>query len=418
MSNQHSDNTFFGQDGASLSSSIKSSFNLIQGIDTRFTNKMINSETFDFVGLVCNKNKNLVVFPKHFFDEETGIDSLTESKKKELISLLFKVIHKYIESNKSDAIKYAGFKQNFDSDFPFSSFFSIYNYFKQFGIYREHITKTKIGYNGEISWKKTIQKSNKYISNGNIIHFPLYVKEKSAKHVFISDCMAFAIDYTLERFSFLFSLPKTNHKQSRFNFLENTNFVVKQLQQLKNNMFKDIQVRLLNDLINFFNEIENHNYGGSIHVKIKYFNLVWEDMVANFLNKHFIHMDDDENLIFDINQKASNVQFRKKTFKVDSINNFSISPDHYFIDEKLQYIFDAKYYNSLEHLNYKQFSYHEILKNKIDSTISALIIPSENISSTKMHLKLNNEFLSDQTTETVIYVQELSIRDVMKSYII
>lgn len=420
MKNIKLDNIIFGQDGASFSDKLKTDFNLVQGLDTRFRNKKIDSETFDFVGLVCTKEETLVVFPKHFFDiDNTSINSIGNSDKKDLISLLFKVIYKYIENTKSKADKYAGYKLNFDSDFPFSSFFSIYNYFKQFGIYKEKISKTKVGYNGKISWKKTIQKSSKYISNGNIIHFPLYVKQNSSNHVFISDCMAFAIDYTLDRFSFLFSLPKTNYNHSNINFLDNINYVIKKLQQLRNELFKDIHVRLINDLISFYQNTKNHNFGGDIHVKIKYFNLVWEEMITHYLNKHFIGIDENtKELIFDINQRESKIIFRKKTFQVDdSSNKYSIEPDHYVIDDNLQYIFDAKYYNSLKQLNYKQFSYHEILKNKRDNTISALIIPSGKINSSRIHFSLKNEFSLNGINKTTIYIQELNIKEVMESYV-
>jgi hypothetical protein len=196
-----------GQDGAKTFELAKKDFELVQGLDTRFVQKSIDLEVYDFVGLVCKKNKTLVVFPKHFYAEKNISNLEFQNNQTENdIHLLFDVIHKYITNKKFSAIRYAGDKVEFESDYPFSSFFSIYNYFQQFGIYREQIIKTKAGYNGKVSWKDTIRKSTKVYSNGNIVYFPLYVKQSKSKQVFISDCMAFAIDYTLERFPFLFSM--------------------------------------------------------------------------------------------------------------------------------------------------------------------------------------------------------------------
>ncbi|MDI9256520.1 LlaJI family restriction endonuclease [Flavobacterium sedimenticola] len=412
---------FLGQDGTFIFESTKKEFELVQGLDTRFKNKDINSEVYDFVGLVCKKDKTLVVFPKHYYSNNLLKENEKDNNSSEQdVHLLFDVIQKYIFNRKSTATKFAGEKLDFESDYPFASFFSVYNYFKQFGIYNERITKTKVGYKGKISWKDTIRKSHKIYSNGNLIHLPLYIKENKSKQVFISDCMAFVIDYTLERFPFLFQLAKTNHKKTTFDFLENIDFVIRKLQEYKNQVFKDINKRLISDLINYFTEIEGHKKGGDIHVKIKYFNLVWEEMIGHYLNNHFSHIDNDNNLYFETENINSKVRFSKKTFQVDkSINNFTIEPDHYFIDDDLQYIFDAKYYDVLDHLNYKQYSYHEMLKSNKDEnkTISALIIPSDNENTSEIHFSLADSYVKEGTSSTTIISQKLKTKDVMISYL-
>jgi hypothetical protein len=410
-----------GQDGKSVFESTKKDFNLIQGLDTRFKHKTIESEVFDFVGLVCKNDKTLVVFPKHYYSDDIINDNKIKGHSNDDdILLLFDVIQKYIFQKKSQAIKYAGNKLDLESDYPFSCFFSIYNYFRQFGIYNERITKTKVGYKGKISWKDTIRKSNKVYSNGNIIHFPLFIKQNKSKQVFISDCMAFVIDYTLERFPFLFQMRKTNHKSLSFDFLENIDYVIKHLHSIKNEVFKDINKKLIDDLIDFFSLIDGHKRGGDIHVKIKYFNLVWEEMIGHYLNNHFTHIDSNNNLYFDLNQINSKIKFSKKTFNIDkSINNFSIEPDHYFIDEDLQYIFDAKYYDVLDHLNYKQYSYHEMLKSIKDEnkTISALIIPSVDANTSEIHFSLADDYVKVGNISTTIISQKLKTKDVMMSYL-
>ncbi|WNW01868.1 hypothetical protein RRF68_00210 [Tenacibaculum sp. HL-MS23] len=410
-----------GQDGSSVNKSAKNKFGLIQGLDTRFKHKRLDSEVYDFVGLVCQQEQTLVVFPKHYYSEETLTGLLNDDTYVlSDIILLFEVIQKYLTNQNPKALKYAGNRLEFESEFPFASFFSIYTYFQQFGIYTERITKTKIGYKGKISWKDTIRKSAKIYSGQNLLHFPYYIKENKSKQVFISDCMAFAIDYTLNRFSFLFSIPKTNHKKSTFDFFENSEYVVKHLQAMKNEVFKDVNRKLIYDLIEFYSDLAEHRRGGDIHIKIKYFNLVWEDMVGHYLNNHFVNVDDENKMLFDISNFNSKVTFSKKSFNVDKSNNqYKIEPDHYFIDSEHQYIFDAKYFDSLASLNYKQYSYHEMLKNKIEDnkTISALLLPSEYDNSTEIHFILSDEYKQEEAQSTTIISQRLRTREVMTTYL-
>ncbi|MDC8001525.1 hypothetical protein POV26_10790 [Aequorivita todarodis] len=410
-----------GQDGNSVNKNYKKYFELIQGLDTRFKQKKIDLEVYDFVGLVCKQDQTLVVFPKHFYSQETLKELLNDDTYiLNDIVLLFDVIQKYLLNQNPKALKYAGKKLEFESEYPFASFFSIYSYFQQFGIYTERVTRTKIGYRGKISWKDTIRKSAKIYNGQGLLHFPYYVKENKSKQVFISDCMAFAIDYTIERFSFLFNLPKTNHKQLSFDFFENNEYVVKHLQSMKNEVFKDVNRKLIFDLIEFYSDLKEHRQGGDIHIKIKYFNLVWEDMVGHYLNNHFISIDNENKMIFDINNFNSKTTFSKKSFNVDkSDNRFTIEPDHYFIDDERQYIFDAKYFDSLASLNYKQYSYHEMLKSKIEDnkTVSALMLPSENDNSTEVHFILSDEYTQENTSSTTIISQRLRTKDVMITYL-
>jgi len=410
-----------GQEGYIINKKDKNNFGLVQGLDTRFKHKRIDSEVYDFVGLVCKQDQTLVVFPKHFYSK----DKLNELFNDETyilndIVLMFDVIQKYLLNQNPKALKYAGKRLEFESEYPFASFFSIYSYFEQFGVYTERVIKTKIGYKGKISWKDTIRKSAKIYNGQNLLHFPFYIKENKSKQVFISDCMAFAIDYTLERFSFLFNLPKTNHKKLSFDFFENSEYVVKHLQSIKNEIFKDINRKLIFDLIEFYSDLNEHRRGGDIHIKIKYFNLVWEDMVGHYLNNHFKSVDDENKMVFDINNFNSKTTFSKKSFNVDkSDNKYTIEPDHYFIDDEKQYIFDAKYFDNLASLNYKQYSYHEMLKSKIEdkNTVSALILPSENDNSTEIHFILSDEYKLESTSSTTIISQRLRTKDVMFSYL-
>ena len=152
--------------------------------------------------------------------------------------------------------------------------------------------------------------------------------------------MAFVIDNTLKMFPFFFTLPKTNYGKFNFDFINNLDFVIKELLNIKSKLFKDVNITLVDSLINFFKEYNNISSGGDIHVKINYFNLIWEEMVNDYLNKSFVSFDSSRNcIVFDDSSIKSTVDFGKKSFAIDkSSNHYIISVDHYGEDEHQKYI--------------------------------------------------------------------------------
>ena len=57
-------------------------------------------------------------------------------------------------------------------------------------------------------------------------------------------------------FSFLINLPKSKYKKISFDFLENSEYVVKYLQSVKNKVFKDVNRKLIFDLIQFYSDLQ------------------------------------------------------------------------------------------------------------------------------------------------------------------
>ena len=414
---------YIGQDNTKITNHLKNKFELEQGLDTKFLNKREDCEMFDFVGLVAKKKELLVVFPKHYFSSidiyKINNDALNVDFD---VKLLFDTIYKYTSSRnkQAKASKYFGDNIEYISDYPFAAFFSIYRYFQQFGIYNERERVVKKNSLGRVSWKETIRKSQHIVSGSNLIFLPLVTLQNKSFQVLLGDCMVFAINYTLEKFHFLISLPKISYSKSNFDFLENIHFLIKHLKLKKTEVFKDIHRGLIDDLINFYLDLEKcQSRGGDVHVKIKYFNLVWEEMIEKYLNNHFIGVNLDQNgLMFHKSKQHHSKLFSKRMFKVDqSMNEYTITPDHYLIDDKLQYIFDAKYYANIESLNYKQFSYHEMLKTQSQKTISALLLPSDDENNSSIHFSLANDFMSNDSARTIIILQNLNMKDVMNSYV-
>lgn len=408
-----------GEDGEIVNDEIKK-FDLLNG-DKKYSKE--NGEfMLDFVGFIIKEQKILAVFPKHFFQGK-NIKNINEIEINENIKLLFNVIRKYNEESKNQKSvnKYFGAEQNFESDYPFEAFFNIYEYYQKYGIYKENEEKLTPNINGKISWKQTIRKSDAIFSDGNLIFLPIYSNAVQHKDVFISECMKFVINYTIETFPFFIDILPICGKKYRMDFIENREYVLNQLYRYKNSIFKDHQKKLIQSLIEFFEQYDTRKTGGAIHFKINYFNLIWERMVNKYLNNYFIGVDIEKHrLIFNDKLNNSKMNFEKKTFFIDkSINKFYIEPDHYYADGKKIYLFDSKYYNDIDSLNYKQFSYTILLGNsKTEGNkeiYSALILPGEN--TTGLHLDLDEPYCQDNLGCNRIIQQYLNVKLLMKNYL-
>ena len=408
------------QDGDVINEEVKK-FNLSDG-DKRYSKKL-KDEVLDFVGFVIQKEKILAVFPKHFFPDDNNLKKQNKKEVAENIKLLFKVINKYnIENNsKSIADKYIGHQDNFESDYPFESFFKIYEYYKKYGIYKEEETILAKNTNGKISWKDTIQRSNTIICNENLIFLPIYTKKKCNKNALISECMTFVINYTIKNFSYFIQLPLVREKECKIDFLTNREYTLAQLYQYKNTIFKDSQKELINALINFFEKYDKKAMGGAIHFKINYFDIIWENMVNKYLNDCFVKVDTKNcKLIFDHKKSQNTKKFVNKQFPIDeSKHKFFIRPDHYYSDENTMYIFDSKYYEDITNLNYKQFSYTILLGNSQlgnqKNLCSALLLPGKGKNG--LHLKLAPPYCQLNQGCNYIIEQFLNVKLLMKNYL-
>lgn len=367
------------------------------------------NEMLNFAGVVIDGNNTFVSFPKHFESNDATV--------KKDIQLLFSTIMKHYQENQN---LYFAKTANLKTNYPFNAFFDIYNYYAKFGIYHEKIVETRRGYNGNVSWKDTIKNSSKVVSEKGILFLPLRIKKVKRKQVLISECMAYAIDYTLQHFSLFLNLPRVGGSSLQKNFLENKNAILRELYSLKGEIFKDINKKLLSDLILFFEQVP---HGGTYYLKHYTFSSVWEKMVENYLNYHFVKIDSGK-LIFEETRVFRN-SFGKATFYPNAANmGQNIQPDHYLGSNGEQYIFDAKYYNQIEGINYKQAAYYFFLENYSDDasnhkkkyaiTHNALILPGNK--EQRVHFRFNPKFNSEEKS-FVIYEYYLDCKKAMESYL-
>lgn len=415
---------YYGQDGEVVSDEIRSTFKL--GTQEMEYSDRLKRDVFNVVGFVFQNEKILVVFPKHYMKHDR-LNELNHSHEESVedIKLLYDVIKKYCEKENTTASarSYMGFldDKKYESDYPFAAFYEIYEYYQKYGLYREKETLVKKNEKGKISWKDTMQKSQKIISGGNLIFAPIYASKKNYKHVFITECMAFVIDHTIEYFSDFLSMKKTDMQKSKFDYLGNIDYVINRLIASKNEVFKDINKKLVQSLIDFFVQYKDVSRGGKIHIKIRHFNMIWQKMIGYYLNRHFVGISADGNaVLFDDSIVISNVTFEDKTFDDidDSSNHFYIDVDHFAMSNDKIYIFDSKYYSSIGELNYKQFAYNEILRYynpNVTEINNVLLLPGKHESG--VHFSLSSKYIGPRSIGGKIIEQYLEPVDVMKDYI-
>lgn len=366
-------------------------------------------EVLNFVGFIIQKDEVLIALPKHYASVNQ-LDSLGDAD----IRLLFDVLFTHQVRNVS---QYIGSLVDYESNFPFKSFYAIYAYYLKYGLYHEMHTITKPGLKGKIDWKDTIRKSNTVISENNLIYLPLYSKEIRRNDVFLGECMAFAIGYTLRHYSLFISgrFPTINLNQ--FNFFANKEYTLARLKKVYTELFKDIDKKLVRDLIEFYSLVPE---GGNITIKHYNFELIWESIVEKYLNTFFKGVT-QQGLVFSNQRVGKSYHFKKVVFHVDKAHpNHRLEPDHYYNDKEEQFIFDSKYYSKVYDLNHKQVAYYTFLKNQAQRTYNALIIPTEKESSplpTPLHFELDPKFYTHEDDQIKIWEYYLNIADAMRNYI-
>jgi len=366
----------------------------------------------NFVGFTTNKKGEMkTVFPKNYKWDDDSIDN---DKRK-----TFRTIIKHIQKNPGMYIG-SEFEKNISTNYPFSAFFSIYDYYEKYGIHFKEQLRLKPYGSGKVNWKETIRLSEKYFVNDKLIMLSIYHNEKRRTDTFIANCMIYAIDYTIDKFNSLIDKEKTNRPFPEFDFLSHKEFVMETLTSIKNTTYSDITIKLIDNLIAYFSVFES---SGKFYLKHYAFANIWEDMVMEYLRSHYRKFE-NEKLILSEKELPVKANFTKPTFYPNLADRSKFfQPDHYLVYGDTQLILDAKYYDPTN-MDYKQISYLLFLKNKrdrledkplFDKTYSALVIPSTERSS-KEHFRMD-PFFNKECEDFIISEERLNIKEVINFWI-
>lgn len=399
------------QDGNLVTTEIEkeffSSVSSYQLQDVKFYN---NKLYINFVGMILKENHFLISMPKHFYSDG---ELATQIFNKEDFQLLMDVILKAHKDGVSGLEKES-------YNFPLASFAEIYSYYLRYGLYFEESRYICDGYSGKINWHKTIQQVTPLSYQENLIYMPLKVEKKNQYDTFITEAMVYVINDVFNKLNILFDIEFVEYPYNTQVF-QNKNYVIQTLYQCRQKIFKDIHLRLVDNLITYFqSEKENQ---GQFALKLHHFHTIWESIVeCQLCNFKGIH---NNKMLFETN-KHLKCSFVKKTLYPDiSEEKHLIEFDHYYVDNenKKRYIFDSKYYKEKMDLDYKQISYYFLTKNidnmvsDVENTKLVLILPTDSAGEkTKVIFELDAKY-NQQDAGLKLYHYYLPIKQAMIHYI-
>ena len=372
----------------------------------------IYDNRISFVGFVLNPNGDLLVsLPKHYQFNAQSIGSDCQ--------IIFKIITKFIQKREN---KYIGplRGQEWKSNYPFSSFFGVYEYYLKHGLYFDIDNALSEKQSGKMDWKNTIKLSKKYIVNGKFLFYPFFRQKPIRVESFITMCMAYVINYTASKFNFVINVQPVGYNNLPGNFGTNKSAIVDELLRIRGRVFDDEKSALIRDLIYYFS---NLNEGGSFYLKHYNFAAIWEDAIRTYVSHHFSGVRNGK--IFFSNSPVKTTKFDKPRFypNLAKPNEYFV-PDCYGCSKSSQFIFDAKYYTDIDGLMYKELCYLFFLTDYLDSikcrvtkfkkTFCALLIPFET-RKTETNFKINPLF-SRHFKDLIIYEEYFDIKQILQLY--
>lgn len=338
-----------------------------------------------FVGIIIKNDGALFSFPKHYNIDKKNQNYIEDIKK--IVSI--------ITLNNIGSSSF-NFKEKSKNEFPIEAYINVLNYYKKYGLYISNVKHEKFGYDGNIDWNKTINKSNKIVKENGIIFFPFVLSKTKEVTVFLSECMSYVLDDASKYREFLeFIIPYKSKNKNKY--FENTQYVLNQLYYIQNNYFKDQEKKLIFNLINYFKWRATQK--NTVRILTMNFENYWESMINFYLRFNFYDFEDDQ-IIWGNGKKIDFKKSPKMYVESETIvnrekdkgnNSFKVQFDHIWFDEtnKKIYLFDSKYFkDEVKGLNYKQAFYHYFLKCKYPNwkIINGLMLPTSKEYYTKNHI--------------------------------
>ncbi|MDF9824454.1 hypothetical protein M2475_000828 [Breznakia sp. PF5-3] len=337
--------------------------------------------TISFVGVII-KNKNILFsFPKYY-----KVAEIKEEQKFCMEQILY-----ILSKNKAT---YGSFDKGLKGEFPVKSYHDILNYYKKYGLYLSNESYFKNGYEGNVDWSGTINKSNKLVQKNGVIFFPFVIKKTRNKSVFISECMGYVLADASNYSDFITTIFPYEYENKNPMF-RNLRYIISELKKMRNLYFKDIEKKLINNLINYL-EWKSRSKDNVRLLTLKFENY-WETMINEYLNDRFVKIRNDQivwgkskGVIF-CKPDKEHVESNETVKKAKNRNLYKIQYDHFSLDNKNKkvLIFDSKYFNNeVNKLNYKQLFYHyNLMKQYKGYTIyNGLLIPANKEYYTKVHI--------------------------------
>lgn len=366
-----------------------------------------------FVGFIIKKDEMIVSFPKNY-----GLDGLTDNDIRMLSKLLLKTNSiKVLDNGRGDI----------SENFPLEAYLNVCNYYAKHGLYKKNTNYFSEGYNGKINWNLTLRKSNKILIDNKLLLFPFIVEKKISMDVFVTECMIEVLSKGFERFGSLFDIGVPFHGSCKYDVLNNSDIIIKTLQQILPQYNNDEVKKLVLSIIEFI-KWQSSNQNITIFTT-KSFDYIWQSMVDFYLNNYL--KVGDNNFQFDFFIQNNNNFYREFSHKIydestDDKRNFSVRYDHFLIKENQVFLFDSKYYtDEIFEINYKQLSYHFILKDWLHRTKgldnivihNGLVLPTAKHNFERVHIETSNKSHHPMFRDLLIKEYYVNMKELINKYV-
>ncbi|MER2169460.1 MAG: hypothetical protein ABS938_02375 [Psychrobacillus psychrodurans] len=103
------------------------------------------------------------------------------------------------------------------------------------------------------------------------------------------------------------------------------------------------------------------------------------------------------------------------------METYKIEPDYYYDDGTTKFIFDAKYYNQIDGLNYKQISYYFLLRNldmknrDVERVHNVMILPTAEKEVKQVHFDMKKK--ANRGQEFKMYEYYLNLKIALRYYL-
>lgn len=338
------------------------------------TNRIGESITINYVGFIILKACIIVAFPKKY--NITNFESDRKLLWSFIMTLQVKDNNVFLDNSYDYGEKF----------FPLKAYKNVLEYYLCNGLYKVKSHTYNNNNKGRISWSHTFRRSPKLINKkGEVIFKNFYKKDTVRKNNTVSELMEFVLCDGYNNFGKYFNFG-INYSCRLKNI--NKDKCIYYLKKMQNESNKDSEINLFQDIINYLKWSDMGTSG--IYFGIVNFQSFWEKITREFLNSRIVDVVKfiNENTSEQIHEELKSIKFKKvkQLYGKDTDYTYRYGEyDDLCITNQNIFIFDAKYYNRFESLDYKQIVYHMFISGANKDNTNGLISESDVLNKKKIN---------------------------------
>lgn len=231
--------------------------------------EVCNSFDDGFIGLRFIDGVPRISFPRGYRKSEEDDDV-----RKDIISLLM-ILHKFTE--KREGLSKNELQGEENTVFPILSYQYIIYDFLSNGYYTEKDVEYKTGNRGKVNWKRTIQKINPMVDDGNVVYLDFVVKKSITKADIITRIHEYCVYESFSKLGWLFfnSLYTPRKPSIRLN----KKMFLTELNDALSNTYNNSKKMLFSCMIDIINQVDEKTGFSDVSYGVNKFEHVWEKLI-------------------------------------------------------------------------------------------------------------------------------------------